>query len=102
MRSNKGDGRQLDVIEETPLSSEELDLLLLCVSGERYGIETSHVLGVIPLGGLRLGAGTSPFVLGVVTHGGGLFRLWTSKGCLRRKGDESRTGARSWWWKPRG
>ena len=44
--------------------------MVFSFSGERYGIETAHVLEVIPLRGLTPVPGTPLFVLGVVNHRG--------------------------------
>ena len=57
-------------LPEAPASAEVLDLLLFSLSGERYGIETTHVLEVIPLGHLTPVPSTPSFVLGVVNHRG--------------------------------
>lgn len=47
-----------------------LELLVFSLAGERYGIELSHVLEVIPLRELTPMPCTPPFVLGVVNHRG--------------------------------
>jgi len=57
-------------VEEAPAPTEVLDLLVFSLTGERYGIETAHVLEVVPLRGLTPVPGTPPFVLGVVNHRG--------------------------------
>jgi len=57
-------------LEEALASAEVVELLVFSLSDERYGIETTHVLEVIPLGDLTPVPGTPPFVLGVVNHRG--------------------------------
>lgn len=57
-------------LEEVRPPTELLELLVLALSGERYGIETVHVLEVVPLRGLTPVPATPPFVLGVVNHRG--------------------------------
>lgn len=56
--------------EEAPSPTEMLDLLVLSIAGERYGIEMAHVLEVVPLRELTPVPGTPPFVLGVLNHRG--------------------------------
>ena len=53
---------------ETP--GDVLDLLVFTVAGERYGIETAHVLEVIALLGLTPLPGVPPVFLGVVNSRG--------------------------------
>ncbi len=56
--------------EEASAPTEVLELLVFSVAGERYGVETTHVLEVMPLRGLTPVPCTPPFVLGVVNHRG--------------------------------
>lgn len=56
--------------EEVGAPAEVLELLVLALAGERYGIETAHVLEVLPLRELTPLPGTPSFVLGVVNHRG--------------------------------
>lgn len=57
-------------LTEIRTPAELLDLLVFSLAGERYGIEMSHVLEVIPLRELTPMPCTPPFVLGVVNHRG--------------------------------
>jgi purine-binding chemotaxis protein CheW len=57
-------------LEEVRTATEVLELLVFALSGERYGIQTLHVLEVIPLRGLTPVPATPAFVLGVVNHRG--------------------------------
>lgn len=57
-------------LEEAPTPTEVLDLLVVTLAGERYGIEAAHVLEVVPLRELTPLPGTPSFVLGVVNHRG--------------------------------
>ncbi|MDE2058110.1 MAG: purine-binding chemotaxis protein CheW [candidate division NC10 bacterium] len=55
---------------EVRTSAEVLDLLVFSLPGERYGIETAHVRGVISLRELTPVPCTPPVILGVVNHRG--------------------------------
>lgn len=55
---------------EAPAPTEVLDLLVFFLAGERYGIETAHVLEVVPLRELTPVPCTPSFVLGVINHRG--------------------------------
>lgn len=57
-------------LAEVRTPAEMLDLLVFSLAGERYGIEMSYVLEVIPLRELTPIPCTPPFVLGVVNHRG--------------------------------
>lgn len=57
-------------LEEAPTPAEGLELLVFSLAGERYGIETAHVLEVLPLRDLIPVPRTPSFVLGVVNHRG--------------------------------
>ena len=59
--------RPSEAIETT---SEVMDVLVFTVAEERYGIETVHILEVIPLQGLTLLPGAPPVFLGVVNSRG--------------------------------
>jgi purine-binding chemotaxis protein CheW len=56
--------------EEVQVPAEALDLLVFLLGGERYAIETSHVLEAVPLRALTPVPCTPPFVLGVVNYRG--------------------------------
>lgn len=55
--------------------AELLELLVLSLGAERYGIEAAHVLEVVPLRGLTPVPGTPPLVLGVVNLRGRVLPL---------------------------
>ena len=57
-------------LAEARTPAEVLELLVFSVAGERYGIETVHVLEVVPLRELTPVPCTPSFVLGVVNHRG--------------------------------
>ncbi len=57
-------------LEAMETLGEVMDLLVLTVAGERYGIETAHVLEAIPLQGLTPLPGAPPVLLGVVNSRG--------------------------------
>ncbi|MBI2161074.1 MAG: chemotaxis protein CheW [Candidatus Rokubacteria bacterium] len=57
-------------LEEPSAPAETLDLLVLGLAGERYGVDAAHVLEVIQLPELVPVPCTPPVVLGVVNHRG--------------------------------
>ena len=57
-------------VEEAVTQAEGLELLVFSVGAERYGIETDHVLEVIPLRELTPVPCTPASILGVVNHRG--------------------------------
>ena len=56
--------------EEVRVPTEVLELLIFSLGGERYAIETTHVLEAVPLRALTPVPCTPPFVLGVVNYRG--------------------------------
>jgi purine-binding chemotaxis protein CheW len=56
--------------EEVSLPRAPLECLVFSLGGERYGIETAHVVDVVRFAGLTRVPGTPPFVLGVMNHRG--------------------------------
>jgi purine-binding chemotaxis protein CheW len=57
-------------LEAAAPPGERLELLVVSLAGERYGIEMAHVLEVLPLRDLMPVPRTPAFVLGVVNHRG--------------------------------
>lgn len=57
-------------LAEVRTPEEVLDLLVFSLAGERYGVETTHVLEVISLRELTPVPCTPPVILGVVNHRG--------------------------------
>lgn len=62
-------------LEEAPAPSEVLDLLVFSLAAERYGIETTRVLEVVPLREWTPVPSTPPFILGVVNHRGRILSI---------------------------
>ncbi|MBI2911393.1 MAG: purine-binding chemotaxis protein CheW [Chloroflexi bacterium] len=56
--------------EEAPAPGNILEILVFSLAGERCGIETAHVLEVVPLRELTPVPCTPPFYLGVMNHRG--------------------------------
>lgn len=57
-------------VDEARTPTEPLELLVLSLAGERYGIETVHIVEVVAVRDLTPVPCTPPFVLGVVNHRG--------------------------------
>lgn len=81
-------------LEEAPTPTEVLDLLVFSLAGERYGIETAHVLEVIPLRELTPVPGTPSFVLGVVNHRGRILPVLDFRRLLNLAGQGVPEGSR--------
>lgn len=81
-------------VEEARPPAEMLELLVFSLSGERYGIETTHVLEVIPLRGLTPVPCTPPFVLGVVNHRGRILPVLDLRRLLELAGHGVPEGSR--------
>lgn len=81
-------------LAEAQASVEVLELLVFSLSGERYGIETTHVLEVIPLGDLTRVPCTPPFVLGVVNHRGRILSVLDFRRLFELPGQELNQGGR--------
>ena len=73
-------------VEEARNPAELLELLILSLGGERYGIETVHVLEVAPLRDLTPVPCTPPFVLGVVHHRGRILPVLALRSLLELGG----------------
>ena len=58
--------------EKAQLPSEVLELLVFSLGEERYGVEPTCVLDVVPLGRLTPIPSAPRFILGVINHGGKL------------------------------
>ena len=66
--------------------TEVVDLLVFSLSGEHYGIETAHVLEVIPLRGLTPVPSTPSWVLGLVNHRGRVLPVFDLRRLLELTG----------------
>ena len=59
----------------TPACDERLDVVTLALAGERYAVESRHVLEVFKLRDLALLPGAEPPVLGIASWRGGLLTV---------------------------
>lgn len=82
------------LLEEPALRSEMLDLLVFSLAGERYAVETSFVLEVVPLRDLTPVPCTPPTIQGVVNHRGRIIPIIDFRRLLALPGQEG--GERSW------
>lgn len=71
-----------------------LELLVFSLAGERYGIETTQVLEVIPLRELTAVPCTPGFVLGVVNHRGRILAVLDLRRLLDLAGQDVPEGSR--------
>lgn len=81
-------------VEEAPAPTEVLDLLVFSLAGERYAVETAHVVEVLPLRGLTPVPCTPPLVLGVVNHRGRILPVLDFRRLFELAGQEVREGSR--------
>lgn len=81
--------------DEAPTPEEVLELLVLSLAGERYGVETTHVLEVLPLRGLTPVPCTPPFILGVVNHRGRILPVLDFRRLLELTGQGATEGSRA-------
>lgn len=81
-------------LEEAVPPAEVVELLVFSLAGERYGIETAHVLEVVPLRELTPVPCTPPFVLGVVNHRGRILPVLDFRRLLELAADGVAEGSR--------
>jgi purine-binding chemotaxis protein CheW len=81
-------------LAEVRTPAEELDLLVFSLADERYGIEMSHVLEVIPLRDLTPVPCTPPVILGVVNHRGRILPVLDIRRLLELSGQGVTEGGR--------
>src|SRR3972149_6549467 len=74
--------------------AEALDLLVFSLPGERYGIETTHVLEVICLRELTPVPCMPPVILGVVNHRGRILPVLDLRGLFMLPGQGITEGGR--------
>ncbi len=72
--------------EDASLPTVPLDLLVLSLGAERYGIETVHVIDVLRLPELTRVPCTPPFLLGVINHRGRIVPVLDLQRLLGRAG----------------
>jgi purine-binding chemotaxis protein CheW len=82
-------------LEEAPRLTEALEILVFSLAEERYGIETVHVLEVIPLRELTPVPCTPSFVLGVVNHRGRILPVLDIRRLLELAGQGITEGSRA-------
>jgi purine-binding chemotaxis protein CheW len=82
-------------LEEAGAPAEVLELLVLSLAGERYGVETAHVLEVIPLRELTPVPCTPSFVLGVVNHRGRILPVLDLRRLFELAGQGATEGSRA-------
>ncbi len=80
--------------EEARAPADLLELLVFSLAGERYGIETTHVLEVFPLRELTPVPCTPSFVLGVVNHRGRILPVLDLRRLFELAGREISEGGR--------
>ena len=80
--------------EEAPAPVEELELLVFSLAGERYGIEATHILEVVPSLELTPVPCTPPFVLGVMNHRGRILPVLDLRRLLELGGQGVPAGGR--------
>lgn len=80
--------------EEPTPRGEVLDLLVFSLAGERYAVETSFVLEVVPRRDLTPVPCTPPTIQGVVNHRGRIIPIIDFRRLLALPGQEG--GERSW------
>lgn len=81
-------------LEEPTPRGEVLDLLVFSLAGERYAVETSFVLEVMPLRDLTPVPSTPPTIRGVVNHRGRILPVIDFRRLLALPGQE---GGESRW-----
>lgn len=81
-------------LAEVRTPAEVLDLLVFSLPGERYGIETTHVRGVISLRELTPVPCTPPVILGVVNYRGGILPVLDLRGLFKLPGQGITDGGR--------
>lgn len=81
-------------LPETRSPAELLDLLVVSIAQERYGIETAYVLEVIPFRGFTPVPCTPRFVLGVVNHRGRILPVLDIRRLLDLPGQNGTEGGR--------
>ncbi|MBI5411310.1 MAG: purine-binding chemotaxis protein CheW [Nitrospirae bacterium] len=79
--------------EEVQAPAEALDLLVFSLAGERYGVETAHVLEVLPLRDPTPVPCVPSFILGVVNHRGRIIAVLDLRRLIELAGQGATEGS---------
>lgn len=80
--------------EEARAPADLLEILVFSLAGERYGLETAHVLAVVPLRGLTPVPSTPSWILGLVNHRGRALPVFDLRRLLELTGQGNTDGGR--------
>ncbi|MBI4637215.1 MAG: purine-binding chemotaxis protein CheW [Candidatus Rokubacteria bacterium] len=81
-------------LEEAVAPTATMELLVISLAGERYGIETARIVEVVPLRDLTPVPCTPPFVLGVVNHRGRILPVLDLRRLFELAGQGATEGCR--------
>jgi purine-binding chemotaxis protein CheW len=81
-------------LDSAPTATAMLDLLVFSLAGERYGIETEHVLETMSLRELTPVPCTPPLILGVMNHRGRILPILDLRRLLELQGQGVPPGGR--------
>jgi purine-binding chemotaxis protein CheW len=81
-------------LDSAPTATAALDLLVFSLAGERYGIETEHVLETMSLRELTPVPCTPPLILGVMNHRGRILPILDLRRLLELQGQGVPPGGR--------
>jgi len=81
-------------LAEAPTPTDVVELLVFALGGERYAIETAHVLEVVSFGELTPVPGAPAHVLGVVNHRGRILPVMDLRRLLELAGQGVTEGGR--------
>jgi purine-binding chemotaxis protein CheW len=81
-------------LDSAPTATAMLDLLVFSLAGERYGIETEHVLETMSLRELTPVPCTPPLILGVINHRGRILPVLDLRRLLELQGQGVPPGSR--------
>lgn len=81
-------------LQERQTHAEPLELLVFSLAGERYAVDTAHVLDVVPLREVTPLPCTPAFVLGVVNHRGRILPVLDFRRLFGLAGEGVPAGAR--------
>ena len=84
-------------LERTQPATEMMELLVFSLAGERFGIETTHLLEATPLRDLLPVPCTPAFVLGVVNYRGLILTVMDLRQLLNLPAESTPTGRRVIW-----
>ncbi len=81
--------------KRSPAPTETLELLIFALAGEQYGIETAHVIEVVPLREVTSVPGTPSFLLGVINYRGRILPVLDFRRLLELAGQGVTEGNRA-------